>query len=166
MKNKGSIIAAFILIAIGSWFLSIELVPGLKEFAYDTHNWPINVIGIGVLFALAALVSWTPGLMIPACIIAGIGGLLYWQNLTGNWTTWAYAWALIPGFVGVGILLAGLMQRDRRTLTGGGWTIFNSMVLFIIFGAFLGGGEQVFQFWPVLLIVLGVIMLGRGFLRR
>jgi hypothetical protein len=166
MKNKANIAAAIVLIALGFWFLAVQLVPGLKEIAYGPGTWPLNVIAVGGLLALIALVMWVPGLMIPAAIVSGIGGLLFWQNQTGNWASWAYVWTLIPGFVGIGLVVAGLMNRSRATLTAGGWTLFNSLVLFIIFGAFLGGGQQIFNYWPVLLIALGIIILGRGILRR
>ena len=98
--------------------------------------------------------------------MGGIGALLYWQNATGEWASWAYAWALIPGFVGIGLILFGLMARRRGALVGGGWAIFNSLVLFAIFGSFLGGLRILTLFWPVLIIVLGLVLLGQGFVRR
>lgn len=166
MKTRSSIIVAVLLIVTGSWFLAIELYSPLKEIVYGADSWPLSILGVGILMAIVGLVTWAPSLMIPASIISGIGGLLYWQNTTGNWESWAYAWALIPGFVGVGLLLTGLMTRNRNMLTGAGWTLFNSLVLFVIFGYFLGGGSLVTQFWPVLLIALGLILLGRGLVRR
>jgi hypothetical protein len=166
MKKRSSFAAAIFLIAIGAWFLAIELSPTLKSFAYGLATWPLQIIGIGALLALLALITWSPGLFVPACIVGGIGGLLYWQNATGNWGSWAYAWALIPGFVGVGILLQGLLTGNRKTITGGGWTILNSLVLFAIFGTFLGGLGIVSQYWPVLLIALGVLLFSQGVLRR
>ena len=42
-------------------------------------------------------------MMVPASIVTGIGGLLYWQNATGRWESWSYAWALIVASVGVSI---------------------------------------------------------------
>jgi hypothetical protein len=43
----------------------------------------------------------------PGSILAGIGGIFYYQNLTNDWESWAYIWALIPGFVGIGVSSAG-----------------------------------------------------------
>jgi hypothetical protein len=105
-------------------------------------------------------------MLIPACIVSGIGGLLYWQNATGEWATWAFAWTLIPGFVGIGLVLFGLLGRRRGALIGGGWVIFNSLVLFAVFGSFLGGLRIVTLFWPVLVITLGIVLIGQGFFRR
>jgi len=164
--KKGNIAAAFILILLGAWFLSIEVVPAIKAFAYGADTWPIAILGIGGLFALVGLVSWSPGLMIPAAIISTVGGLLYWQNATGRWESWAYAWALIIIGVGVGILLAGLMSRDRGALIGAMWVILIGVVNFVVFGAFLGGGTIIQQYWPVAIIVVGLVVLLSGLFRK
>ncbi len=63
------------------------------------------------MLALLGLLFWVPGMIVPAAIVAGVGGLLYWQNATGNWASWAYSWALIPGFSRVGTLLSSLLER-------------------------------------------------------
>jgi hypothetical protein len=165
MQRRSNIAAALVLILLGVWFLSVQIFPGLKDFAYGRITWPMAIIGAGVLIGLIGLMTWVPGLLIPACIVGGIGGLLYWQNATGNWESWSYAWALIPGFVGTGIVISGLMRGDRRAMIGGGWTIFNSLVLLAIFGSFLGGG-RLWQYWPVLLILLGVLFLVQNLFRR
>jgi hypothetical protein len=166
MRTRASLATAFVLIAIGAWFLSVELFPQVKSFAYGRETWPLPIIGIGVLLAAIGLITRVPGLFVPASIVSGIGGLLYWQNTTGNWQSWAYAWALIPGFAGVGMLLSGLSGRERRTVTAAGWMIFNSLVLFAIFGSFLGGIGLLSQYWPVLVILLGVLILAQGLFRR
>jgi hypothetical protein len=160
MKKRSSLAAAVLLILIGSWFLAAALFEPVANIAHGTTTWPLSIIGIGALLALFGLVFWLPGMMIPASIIAGIGGLLYWQNATGQWGSWAYAWALIPAFVGIGLVLTGLLARRRGAIIAGGWTVFSGAVLFLVFGSLLGGGFQVLQFWPVLLIGLGIILLG------
>jgi len=163
--RRGNIAAALVLILLGVWFLAVQIFPGLRDFAYGRITWPVAIIGVGAVIGLIGLVTWVPDLLIPACIVGGIGGLLYWQNATGNWGSWAYAWALIPGFVGVGIVLSGALRGNRRAMIGGGWTIFNSLVLLAIFGSFLGG-MALFRYWPVLLILLGVLMLAQNLFRR
>ncbi|HEX2980259.1 MAG TPA: hypothetical protein VHO48_08345 [Anaerolineaceae bacterium] len=164
--RKGSIATAIVLIVIGAWFLAVELVPAVKAFAYEGSTWPFPILGVGALLALVGLVTWTPGLMIPASIVGGIGGLLYWQNLTGNWESWAYAWTAIPAFVGVGLFLAGIMKRDGKMLVGAAWTLFVAMILFAIFGSFLGNVAEITRYWPVLVIALGVLLLARGFAKK
>ena len=165
MQKRSNIAVALVLILLGAWFLAVQVFPGLKNFAFGTITWPMAVIGAGGLLGLIGLLTWVPGLIIPACIVGGIGCLLYWQNATGNWESWAYAWTLIPGFAGIGIVLSGLMRGDRRAMVGGGWTIFNSLVLLAIFGSFLGGGG-VSKYWPGLLILLGILLLVQNLFRR
>ncbi len=157
---------ALILILLGTWFLAVQLVPGLAVFAINRTSWPLIIVGLGVLLGVFGLVTWVPDLLVPACIVGGIGSLLYWQNLTGNWESWAYAWTLIPGFVGVGVLLSTLMRgRVREAVMAGGWLILISLILFAIFASFLGGPVLLGAYWPVLLILLGVIFLVQSFWR-
>ncbi|MCI0521561.1 MAG: hypothetical protein L0Z70_15055 [Chloroflexi bacterium] len=165
MKNRGNIATAIVLIGLGVWFLALEIYPPLKALAYDKNIWPLPIIAAGGLLALAGLLTWTPALMTPAAIVSGIGGILYWQNATGNWESWAYIWALIPGFVGVGVVLGGVMQRNWKEVGSGVWTMFVSLVLLAIFGSFLGG-LAFGRYWPVLLILLGVVLMARGLFKR
>jgi hypothetical protein len=151
---------------IGVWFLALELYPNLKDLIYDQGVWPVSIVGIGVGLAVIGILTWSPGMFVPACIVGGIGGLLWWQNSTGNWESWAYAWALIPGFVGVGTILTGIFTAKWDTIKGGAWTLFVSLMLFAFFGSFLGGWTLVSQFWPVLLILFGVLLLVQGLFRR
>jgi hypothetical protein len=165
MKKRSSLATAVLLILIGSWFLAAALFEPVANLAHGLATWPLSIIGAGALIALLGIVFWLPGMMIPAAVVTGIGGLLYWQNATGQWDTWAYAWALIPVFVGVGIILTGLLIRKRGAVIGGGSALFSGAVLFLVFGSLLGGGVQVLQLWPLLLIGLGIILLG-GSLRK
>jgi len=107
----------------------------------------------------------------PACIVAGIGGILYYQNATGNWESWAYMWTLIPGFVGVGSLLAGVLGEDFKSSVRHGLnTLIISAILFAIFGTYFNawnifGVNSVYI--PIALLFLGGIwLIVRGVLRR
>jgi hypothetical protein len=151
-----------ILILLGVWFLAVQFVPGLQGW----FSWPWIIIGFGVVMLLIGLLSGVPDLAVPACIIGGIGGLLYWQNATGNWESWSYAWSLIPGFVGVGVILSGLFGgKVRKSLREGGNLILISLILFAIFAAFRGGPNLLGDYWPVLLILVGLWMLIRPLFR-
>ena len=108
---------------------------------------------------------------VPACIVAGIGTLLYYQNATGNWASWGYLWTLIPGFVGIGSLLAGVLGEDfKRSIRSGLNLLLISLVLFLIFTTLLGG-------WTILgpysayapiaaLLLLGLWLIARGVFRH
>lgn len=165
--DRSRIATALVLILLGVWFLLVQFVPALEGFAINGRTWPLIIVGLGILFALIGLVTWTPALLVPACIIGGIGGLLYYQNMTGDWQSWAYAWTLIPGFTGVGVFFSSLLSgRIREAISGGVWLVFLSGTLFLIFSSFLGGPSLLGIYWPVLIILLGVILLAQSIFRR
>jgi hypothetical protein len=162
-QRRSNLIFGTLLLLVGGWFLALQFFPGLEELINFDYEWPLLVVATGAVFFLFALVARAPGLAVPAAIISGIGGLLYYQNSTGDWDSWAYAWALIPGFVGVGVLLSNLLEgRFVRGLREGLSLIAFSLILFGIFGAFLGGPEIFATYWPVLLILWGIRIMTRG----
>ncbi len=161
-NRRGSLVVGLILILLGGLFLLGQFMPGLQSWVNLQFSWPLIIIGVGVLFLFAGLLAGVPDLAVPAAIIGGIGGLLYWQNQTGNWGSWAYAWTLIPGFVGVGIILAGLLgRRPGKALHEDMNVIIVSLILFTIFSSFLGGRNLFGPYWPMLLIVFGLWLLIR-----
>lgn len=173
-RRRRSITFGVLLILIGGWFLAVELIEPLNNWANAFAEWPMWIVAVGVLFLIAALVGGTPGLAVPAAVISGIGGILYYQNATGEWGTWAYAWALIPGFVSVGVAIQYLLNGNfRQALREGGGGILASLIMFGVFGAFLhpfvGGPEfmgQLSAYWPVLLIFLGLWILVKPIFKR
>jgi hypothetical protein len=161
MHKQSSIISGGILILVGVFLLLAQFFPGLATIFDISRQWPLIVVAVGVLFLLSALVA-NPPLAVPGMIVGGIGGILYYQNLTGNWASWAYIWALIPGFVGLGLVLMGLRQGSRDPLREGGRLVGISAILFLVFGAFFNGLGGLGQFWPVLLIIAGLWLLVRN----
>jgi hypothetical protein len=165
-RHRSSLVGGLVLIVLGVLFLAFQLSPSLRERFRPELSWPLIVVGVGLLLLVIGLATGAPGMALPACIVGGIGGLLYWQNATDNWDSWAYAWALIPGFVGVGTILSGLLgNQPRRSLEGGAWLVMISLMLFLIFGSFLGGLNLLGPYWPVLLIVAGLLYLVRSLIR-
>ena len=166
-KTRSAIGVGTLLIVLGVFFLVARVVPDFMA----ALSWPWIVIGVGAAFLVASLVSWTPGLAVPACIIGGIGGILLWQNTTGAWGSWAFTWTLIPGFVGVGVFLSELMQgRPLKGLLDGGTPIVVSAVLFLVFGSFLGTRLGLFphigSWWAIGLILIGVLVVLRPLIGR
>ena len=109
--KKTNITGGLIMILIGAWFLAVQFVPGMRSWV--SGSWPLSIIGVGAIFLVAAIASNVPGLVIPAFIIGGIGSLLFYQEATGDWDSWAYAWSLIPGFVGLGLLFFSMLAKDK-----------------------------------------------------
>ncbi len=167
-SRRSTFAVAVMLILLGAWFLAVQLSQPVKDFAYGEETWPIQIVAIGAGLALIGLLTWTPGMMIPACVVGGIGGLFFYQNLIHDFSSWAYAWSFIPGFVGVGIMITGLMapRTFRDAFTGGGVLLLISLALYGAFGSFLGGGALAGSALPLALILIGGIVLVRAALNR
>jgi hypothetical protein len=165
-STRSGIGLGILLIILGLVFLPGQLFPGIAE-RFGPITWPIIVVGIGVFLFILGLITGNPGMAVPACIVGGIGLVLIWQNTTGNYTSWAYAWTLILGFIGVGIILEGLLAGHfGRSLVRGGWLILLSLVLFTIFASFTGGPQFLGIYWPLLLIGLGILALIQYFVQQ
>jgi len=166
-QNRTNLFLGILLILIGGWLVITRQVPSVQNWIDQNFAWPMWTIGAGLLVFIIGLLTGAPGMAVPASIIAGIGGILYYQNQTGNFGSWSYMWALIPGFVGVGTILAGLLgEHTRRNLAHGVNLIVISTVLFLVFGTFFGGLSILGDYGvAVILILLGLYILVRGFLR-
>ena len=163
-QGRSQLGIGIILILLGGWFIAQRTIPEFASFAERFSDWPFTVVGVGALLLLLGLILGAPGLAVPAAIVAGIGGILYYQDMTGDWDSWSYMWSLIPGFVGVGVILQGLLgENTRHNLKHGLNLMVISAVLFLVFSAFLGGWNLLGNFGPaILLILLGVWVLGSG----
>lgn len=159
MNRKASILGGIILILLGLLFLAGEIAPQY----FDFWEWPFAIIGLGLLFLIWAIIAGVGGLAVPASILAGIGGIFYYQNMTGDWESWSYIWALIPGFVGIGIIIGGIIDQNIKAgITSGLTMILISAMLFFAFGSAFGLDPNITKYWPVLLIGLGLIALVRA----
>jgi hypothetical protein len=127
-------LAGYGLIGLGLLFLITQLTGWSILGAF----WPFIVMAPGLAFLYAA---YTGGIKqadmaIPGSIVTGIGGILLFQNLTGHWQSWAYAWALIPMFIGFGLSYAGQRKSDAKMLETGQGMVRWGGLAFIAFAAF------------------------------
>ncbi len=165
-KRRSNLGAGLVLILIGVAFLLAQLSPDWYEWIDPVDNWPMIIVGVGLLLLIMGLLSGVPAMAVPACIVGGVGGLLYWQNITNNYASWSYAWALIPGFVGVGVILSGLLGAGiKQSLREGLNLIKISLLMVAIFGSIFGARDFQEPVWPVLLISVGVLYLLQSIFR-
>lgn len=165
--QRSSLVGGLVLIGLGALFLVYQVSPAFRETLALAFTWPLIVVGVGVCLFVLALMAGAPDMAVPACIVSGVGALLHWQNATGNWESWAYAWTLIPGFAGVGVMLAGLLAgRPARRMREGLGLLFISLLGFALFASVLGGFNPLGPYWPALLILAGVVILLWPVLRR
>jgi peptidoglycan/LPS O-acetylase OafA/YrhL len=166
-RNRSTLFLGILLILIGIWLVVSRQVPALQQWLDVEFSWPLWTIGAGILIFIIGLIVGAPGMAVPASIVTGIGCILYYQNANNDFDSWSYMWTLIPGFVGVGLILTGLLgENTRKNISSGLNLIVISVVLFLIFGTLFGGLAILGPYGPaILLIALGVYILVRGFLR-
>jgi len=166
MKNRSQLALGLILILLGAWFIAQQQVPALKAWMAPFMQGPLMAVAAGGLILLIGLLVGAPGMAIPASIVAGIGGILYYQQTFNDYQSWSYMWTLIIGFVGVGQVLAGLLGGGRHQISNGLNGIVVSAVLFIVFAAIFGKLTILGSFGPaILLILLGIWVIARGLWR-
>ena len=161
-KQRSDLALGVLLVLVGVAAILDRFVPAFSILRQTYFEWPVWVIGFGGLLLLIGLITANWDVFVPGMVFAGIGGILYWQNETGQWESWSYIWALIPGFVGLGLLLQGLLSGERMKMREGLKTILVSLVLFAIFGSFLGPLSQMGFIWPAVLICIGLFIFVRS----
>jgi hypothetical protein len=166
-QGRTQLALGVILILLGAWFLLDRSVPAIHEIFQQYTEWPVNMLLIGAGILVIGLVLGSPGLAVPAAIVAGLGGIFYYQETFNDYESWAYMWTLIPGFVGIGSILAGLLgDNTAHNVRRGLNMMVISAVLFLVFSSFFGGWPLLGNYGPaVLLILLGLWVLGSGIFR-
>lgn len=163
-RGRTQLVLGLLLILAGAWFLADRTLPAFHELFSQYLQWPFTLVVIGVGLLILGLLLGAPGMAVPAAIVAGIGGIFIYQDTHHDYASWSYMWTLIPGFVGVGSILAGLLgDHPSHNMKRGLNLMVISAVLFLIFSSFLGGWELLGNFGPaIVLILLGLWVLGSG----
>jgi len=167
--SPGAAVLGGILIVLGLLFFAAQQL----NFNVADATWPFYVIAPGVaLLALGLTQSRGEGLTIAGSIVTIVGLILFYQNATDHWESWAYAWALVgPGGSGVGMLLYGTRSGNAKMARAGFWQILTALALFTVglffFEGVLGisGRRLPLPEWvlPVAIMVIGLLVLIRGF---
>ncbi len=173
--TNSQLLLGTILIAAGVLFLLGELF----NLRLGEWTWPLLILLPGLLALLIGLNTTESntgtGLSIAGSIGTCLGALMFAQNLTGLWASWAYAWALVaPTGVGLGMYLYGWRHPDHAQLRHDGSAVIRVGLLLFAAGFFffegilgLSGQRLGSAGWGVLLIVLGGLLLLRNIrLRR
>jgi hypothetical protein len=164
VRDRRRNFAGALLILIGAIWLLAESAPELLPRIGPAQWAPVILLGIGAYLAFTAVVEHKRGPATGAAILMGIGAVLFWQNLTGGWINWSWAWALIPGFVGVGIVFGDLVEGHPGARSGEALRLLGvSAVLTLVFGTLFGAPliGHLGPYWPVVVILFGVLLLFR-----
>jgi len=169
-KNRTQLVLGLLLILVAGWLIATRIKPDLASILHLTFAWPMWVMFAGAAILVIGLLVGESDMAVPACIVAGIGGILYYQNATNHWESWAYLWTLIPGFVGVGKILSGIIGGDFMScLREGLKLLLTCAILFTIFATIFNAWDifgPYSAYVPIaLLFVLGIWLIVRGIMR-
>lgn len=160
-RNSGALVGGVLLILFGLLVLVSQFFSG---FDFWGTFWPFIIIGVGAMFFIGMTAGGksTAGLAIPGSIVTSIGLMLFIQNLTNHWESWAYGWTVIVISVGLGIYIMGWWSGSAEQRQSGAGVMRVGLVMFVIFGAFF---EMLFNsstlanyIFPVGLILLGLYL--------
>ena len=170
--SSGTALLGILLITIGVFFFIGQWL----NIDWGAATWPFYVIAPGLaLMAFGLTQRDGSGLTVAGSIVTMVGLVLLYQNATGHWESWAYAWALVgPGGSGLGMLLYGTRSGNRKMARDGFWQILIAIGLFvagfIFFEGIIGisGQRLPLPEWllPVAVIAIGLLVLVRGFTAR
>ncbi|MBN1428007.1 MAG: hypothetical protein JXB07_06450 [Anaerolineae bacterium] len=172
-KRQGSALLGMILLCLGIVFLLMEVTGFRLAGSFWAFVWPFFVITPGAL--LLFLGTREGGKMSEAAsVIGGIvtmtGLLLFYQNTTGHWESWAYVWALtMPGGIAVGYIVDGVIN-NRPERKSSGWKLLTiSLIMFGVGAVFFEVVLDISGFFrssglgkialPALLIGLGLLLM-------
>ena len=176
-RDRGATTAALgsvvLVIGVVAYFLEVASVDIASWLGGS--GWTLFVIGPGLALLVAAaflrdgaaLTASTAG-----AVVTTVGALLLYQDQTAHYESWAYAWALIPGAVGIALAVHGL-RFDRPELVSVGTRMVAAFGVLLIAGMWFF--ETIFQTnqppfdlgdnWPIALIALGGLLFVAGLLR-
>lgn len=165
--------AGLVLLAVGGVALAARQA-GVELGSLVDGGWPLFIIVPGVALLAAAFVPAPPdglGFAIAGSIVTTVGAILLYQQTSGNWESWAYAWALIPLAAGSGMSVYGLLTGHRDIAGSGVRLAVVAGLLFLIgtwyFNAVFETGRipiDIGTWWPVVVLGLGLLVLGRALL--
>jgi FtsH-binding integral membrane protein len=94
--------------------------------------------------------------------LATIGMLLFVQNVTGYWRSWAYAWALIPVGAMIGLRYARRYVDTERSRQNSAQVV---RVMLWVFTGFAGLFELILfrdlRMWPLIVVAFGIWLIVR-----
>lgn len=166
-NERNTRVLGLVLLAAGAWILISRFV----HLDLGAWLWPFWIIvpgGLLVALGFRDTRRNSEGLVTFGSIVAVTGIILFLQNITGQWQSWAYAWTLLfPGSIGLGKYLWGSQMHDEHAVRQGEQSMQTALIMFVAFGLFfevilgIGGlhlGSVGHIIVPVLLIAGGAAL--------
>ena len=168
-QSQRNVLGAFLLIGLGVLFL-IGQIFNINFWAMVGFSWPVFVLIPGVIFLALALTGdrRMSGFVFPGAIVTGTGAILWFQNATDNWQSWAYIWTLYPVFLGFALMFNGRRNGNEKEYRTGRSFINYGVIAFLVGAAFFellifrSNGALTRWLLPAVLIGAGGYMLLSG----
>jgi len=153
-QRRDPLVGGLVLVIIGIVLLAAQFTP-------DFARYVVLVIGL-ILLAIFA-VNRSYGALVSGAIVTGVGaGVVLGSIYEGQMAGAAVLMAMGTGFLAIWVVSYLLAMRERHF-----WPVVPGAILF-----FIGGGLAVDEnatdwiaYWPVVLIVIGVVVMAVAFLR-
>ncbi len=136
MKNSSQIKIGIVLILFGIFLAVKEKFPAVGQWVNTNTTYPLNIILIAALIFIFSIWSGITGCASIATLVAGVGGILYYQKITGY--NEPILWTLIPAFLGIGMIQSGLFGGDTTEAKTGTQFIGCGTVLFVVSAVIFG----------------------------
>jgi peptidoglycan/LPS O-acetylase OafA/YrhL len=162
--RRGDTFLGIGLVLVGALFLLGQLL----HLDFSHYGWPFFIIlpGIGLFLVAVMMVRrGGQGLAVSGSVVTVTGLVLLVQDLTDDYESWAYAWALVfPGAVGLGLVGYGLLAGRPQLVRPGVRTSATGLVLFLVAAIFFEGvvGISGRQFGRTTGIVVSVLVIAIG----
>jgi hypothetical protein len=125
------------------------------------HLWPLMILSVALGFFLMGRAFRSVWLILPAVIVAALGGSLLLTATTGAWWLWAGLWTLMPLSAGLILFLIGTQRRQPNLMMTGSSVVVTSIgvgasLLLAVSGHFNGVVLAV----GASLAIIGTVMVG------
>ena len=155
-----------IIIGIGLFFLLGQYVP-------DIGAW--IPLFIGLIFLAAFLVKREYGFLIPGCIVTGVGvGIMLELAVSEPWSGAVVLFSIGGGFIAIWIVSMLIRMFDKDWPRGEAkeaaqalwWPLIPGGILVLIGIVVLADESDLLQWWPLLIIGAGLIVLASALRRQ
>lgn len=166
MANLGILLIVAGIVIIALQYIHIDMSWFPKRWTQLT--WPLQIIIPGLALFVVGLVlpdRAGEGLSGFGLVAAAVGTLLWYQDVTGTWASWAYAWALVfPAAGGLAGIIHGTLHANWRHVRDGAGGLAFGLVAFVVLGYVFEGwlGFEGFGLNRIAAWVPGVILLAVG----
>jgi len=166
-EKRKSILPGLIIIGIGVVLLLHNF--RLLYFDWEIH-FPLILAIIGVLLWVNAILKRDKGGVFPGTTLLIIGGFYYFWNIDViPYYYFDETWPVIPLAIGIGFIASFLFKPKE-------WGVLIPGLIFTLIGIYFMLHEmfyvnkyvidEIFSYWPVLLIITGTVILVNNLIKR